>query len=396
MSRTRFPITMIVAGLALAGAACSDQTVAGPDARTPDARSLSLGTGIPAGTATLQQTIVSNAATTFVGYNSNATSNPAFGDAFTNPTGLTTHVVTTPNVAWGGALGTSSWIQVLATANGSNIVPGTYRFQTTFTVPAGATNLLLNLSTLGDNAVNVFLNGVGIGGQAVQDCLQPVPFANNAACNWSTPLNLTDNTNIKVGLNTLTIDVTNSRVGYNGKGPGDPTASAACATPTDAGTDDQGNAWNSTTCQNPSGLDFSASVYFTPAPPPPAIPLFVIGDVEPHGVGAVVNFWGAQWWKNNPTSITPDNGWQSFKGFAPIAGTCGQTWSSGPGNSDPPPAPPLSSDIAIIVTNTVTKSGNTLGGNIVQIVIVHQDGNYSDNPGHAGGGTVTSVVCTAP
>jgi len=41
------------------------------------------------------------------------------------------------------------------------------------------------------------------------------------------------------------------------------------------------------------------------------------------------------------------------------------------------------------------KNGNDISGDIKEIVIVHQDGNYQDNPGHAGGGTVTHISCTS-
>lgn len=39
-----------------------------------------------------------------------------------------------------------------------------------------------------------------------------------------------------------------------------------------------------------------------------------------------------------------------------------------------------------------TKNGATMGGDIEQIDAVHQNGNYQDNPGHPGGGTVTSSI----
>jgi len=41
----------------------------------------------------------------------------------------------------------------------------------------------------------------------------------------------------------------------------------------------------------------------------------------------------------------------------------------------------------------VQKSGSTISGNIKEIVMVHQDGGYGPNPGHAGNGAVFSVVC---
>lgn len=134
----------------------------------------------------------------------------------------------------------------------------------------------------------------------------------------------------------------------------------------------------------------------TSPPQPPLLPVFVIGDVEPHAVGSVVNFWGAQWWKNNIMSgvVIPGASRASFKGYATSAQLlCGGTWESRPGNSAPPPAT-IPANIAVVVTSTVVKNGPNLSGNIRQIVVVHQDGGYGPNPGHDGNGPVASIVCT--
>ncbi|MEP7068133.1 MAG: ice-binding family protein [Usitatibacter sp.] len=134
----------------------------------------------------------------------------------------------------------------------------------------------------------------------------------------------------------------------------------------------------------------------SPPPKPPLLPVFVIGDVEPHAVGNVVNFWGAQWWKNNIMSgvVSPGASRASFKGFATSAPLlCGGVWESRPGNSAPPPGT-IPADIAVIVTSTVVKDGPNLSGNIRQIVVVHQDGRYGPNPGHDGNGRVSSIVCS--
>ena len=131
-------------------------------------------------------------------------------------------------------------------------------------------------------------------------------------------------------------------------------------------------------------------------PVPPTIPLFVIGDVEPHAIGDVVNFWGAQWWKNNFMSGLVSKGVASFKGYASTADVfCGGTWQSRPGNSSVPPAT-IPDDVAVIVTDTVKKDGPNISGTIKQIVIVRHDGGYGPNPGHRGNGPVTSILCTAP
>jgi len=126
------------------------------------------------------------------------------------------------------------------------------------------------------------------------------------------------------------------------------------------------------------------------------IPMFVIGDVEPHGIGSTVNFWGAQWWKNNAMSGLVSKGVASFKGYATTADDfCGGTWSTLPGNSSNPPAV-IPDVFGIIVTSTVVKNGSAISGDIREIVMVQQDGNYMSNPGHAGNGTVTQLVCPLP
>ncbi len=136
----------------------------------------------------------------------------------------------------------------------------------------------------------------------------------------------------------------------------------------------------------------------SPPPQPPLLPVFVIGDVEPHAVGNRVNFWGAQWWKNNIMSglTSPGSSRASFKGFATSAELlCGGVWKSRPGNSPPPPAT-IPANIAVVVTSTVIKDGPNLSGDIKQIVVVSQDGGYGPNPGHDGNGRVTSIVCPQP
>lgn len=121
--------------------------------------------------------------------------------------------------------------------------------------------------------------------------------------------------------------------------------------------------------------------------------VFVIGDVEPHDIGDVVNFWGAQWWKNNFMSGFVSKGVASFKGFAAQNDNfCGGHWTSLPGNSSNPPAT-IPEFVQIIVTDTVLKNGPNISGNIKEILLVQQDGGYGPNPGHRGNGPVTTVIC---
>jgi hypothetical protein len=119
---------------------------------------------------------------------------------------------------------------------------------------------------------------------------------------------------------------------------------------------------------------------------------FVIGDGN-RATATHVTFWGAQWPKLNHLSggAAPT----TFKGFAknPTQPSCGVTWSTGPGNSAPPPNGPLPQYMGVIVTSHAAKSGSRISGNTVHIVVVRVDPGYQPNPGHAGTGTVVIQVC---
>jgi len=145
--------------------------------------------------------------------------------------------------------------------------------------------------------------------------------------------------------------------------------------------------------------------------------LFVIGDCEYdqamlkkgdtppadnnlREIGDEVNFWGAQWWKNNCMSVFTDNGYPAFKGYATNVArgsgqNCGQ-WEARPGNSGNPPNT-VPNVINIIVTDNVMKDGPNISGNIKQIVTVDRtlsaNDNYAGNPGHQGWGKITGYVC---
>ena len=49
--------------------------------------------------------------------------------------------------------------------------------------------------------------------------------------------------------------------------------------------------------------------------------------------------------------------------------------------------------LAIIVSSLITKSGSTISGDTPHLVIVKTNPGYQGNPGHAGTGTITSVIC---
>ena len=120
---------------------------------------------------------------------------------------------------------------------------------------------------------------------------------------------------------------------------------------------------------------------------------FVIGDGN-SAVGTHVTFWGAQWAKLNTLSGGPAP--SAFKGFEDNPNTapaCGTNWTTGPGNSPPPPAGPLPAFMAVIVSSSISKSGSTISGNTPHVVVVQVNSGYAPNPGHAGTGTVVGVVC---
>jgi hypothetical protein len=121
---------------------------------------------------------------------------------------------------------------------------------------------------------------------------------------------------------------------------------------------------------------------------------FVIGDKSAGAptVGKSINFWGAQWAKKN--SLSGGSAPAAFKGFAdtPTSPSCGTNWKTRPGNSSNPPST-LPSQIIVIVSSKVTKSGSSIGGDTVHLVLVNVGPGYGPNPGHAGNGTIASVIC---
>jgi hypothetical protein len=124
---------------------------------------------------------------------------------------------------------------------------------------------------------------------------------------------------------------------------------------------------------------------------------FVLGNVTAGSAGTV-QWWGAQWAKNNVLSGGPAP--SAFKGFAenvtlptstPPA-MCGAPWTSSPGNSGAPPST-VPSYMGVLVSSNVSKSGSTIAGNTTSIVVVNVAPGYAGNPGHAGTGTVVAVYC---
>jgi len=228
------------------------------------------------------------------------------------------------------------------------------KFTTAFAVPAGTTAIVTGSSFVDNQVVSIQIDGAGasLGANALLD-------GAGAVVNYAgpAPLPWTPSGPIAAGNHTVVVTARNN---------------------------------DDVQPTNPTAVDYCFTVTTTPVP----LALFVIGDVEAHAIGDKVNFWGAQWWKNNEMSGEVSNGVASFKGYAiQSTNVCGGTWISLPGNSSDPPDAPLPAQIRIIVTSKVIKDGPNISGDIVQIVNVNQDGNYGPNPGHAGSGIVASVAC---
>ena len=113
--------------------------------------------------------------------------------------------------------------------------------------------------------------------------------------------------------------------------------------------------------------------------------LFAIGDMN-SAPNASVEFWGAQWWKDN--TVSGGTAPASFKGLAVTpTGLCSGTFTTGPGNSVDPPAS-VGTQIQVLVVNSVSKSGDVISGTYNDIDVVNTNPGYGPDPGHAGTGTV--------
>jgi hypothetical protein len=120
---------------------------------------------------------------------------------------------------------------------------------------------------------------------------------------------------------------------------------------------------------------------------------FVIGNLSAVE-GAHVQLWGAQWWKVDEVSDSKVPA--SFKGWATEVDPTTCTFTTRPGNSPPPPDPPLADVMTMIVTNSVRKKGPVITGTISAFATVATDPGYDDNPGHEATGTIVSLQSCQP
>jgi len=157
----------------------------------------------------------------------------------------------------------------------------------------------------------------------------------------------------------------------------------------------------------PISADFAGDTYYVPSSDSATAIVFSflshgafsLGDLTAASAGPsdTVTWWSSTWFLlNNLTGgIAPD----SFKGFAGTFTTsppsCGSTWTTRGGNSPPPVgAGDIPSYMGVVVPSAVTKSGTTISGNVVEIVVVRTDPGYDPAPGHNGTGTIVAVYCS--
>lgn len=114
--------------------------------------------------------------------------------------------------------------------------------------------------------------------------------------------------------------------------------------------------------------------------------------------GTPVTFWSSQWAKDNPTS--PGAAPAAFKGYIdtapampapPATVPTGTTWSTQPGNAGTPPAT-VPSYMLVLVTDSVSKSGAVVSGDVTHWAVLHTGAGYAGDPGHAGVGSVAALV----
>jgi hypothetical protein len=287
------PAVVAIATSALAFVACSD-TISGPRSlASSDAASFSVANG------TNSFSIVSDGSTqlcTANGANGDYTIPSSFGPFTGCGTALNlTASLNTYNPGWSQPFTGSSWIGFTAKDGPSSDYranPGRYVYQETFTIPANVTAPSLDMNVKADNVVAVYLNGKLLAQQANTDCNPGL------TCNWNQALHVTDNTagdfhiNAANTLTFLVIDLPTGAFSADA-GVGGTAPQFGCTTrfPQENGTAGFSSttvptvpnhvvsgggtgvaitnlgAANQAGCENPTGLDFAATVSWTPAPP---------------------------------------------------------------------------------------------------------------------------------
>ncbi|MGE5273236.1 MAG: hypothetical protein ACM3QU_05595, partial [Verrucomicrobiota bacterium] len=113
---------------------------------------------------------------------------------------------------------------------------------------------------------------------------------------------------------------------------------------------------------------------------------------------STVTWWASTWSSLN--DLTGGDAPASFKGFAgvitlpttsPPVG-CGSSWTTTGGNS-PPPTKAVPAYMGVVVAGNVTKSGSTISGDSVHIVVVQTNPGYGPAPGKHGTGKIIATFC---
>jgi uncharacterized repeat protein (TIGR01451 family) len=158
----------------------------------------------------------------------------------------------------------------------------------------------------------------------------------------------------------------------------------------------------------PVSASFAGDAYYLPSSDTgktatvfafPSRGAFTLGNTTVATAGSSTVTWWADNW-NLLNKLSGGTAPSSFKGFADTVSlptstppaTCGGNWKSLPGNS-PPPSSGVPSYMGVLVTGTVTKSGNIVAGNTTHIVVVKVNPGYSPNPANHGTGQIVAVFC---
>ena len=129
----------------------------------------------------------------------------------------------------------------------------------------------------------------------------------------------------------------------------------------------------------------------------PTYGAFVVGNSSAAG-GGTVTWWGSQWSKAN--QLSGGGAPSAFNGFAKTVNlptstppsACGGPWSTSGGTS-PPPTATVPSYMGTLVASSAIKSGTTVSGNTVSIVVVKVNPGFAPNGGGTATGTIVGTYC---
>jgi hypothetical protein len=132
----------------------------------------------------------------------------------------------------------------------------------------------------------------------------------------------------------------------------------------------------------------------------PSSGVFTLGDKT---VAAATPSTTLTWWADTWSALNSLSGGLApnpFKGFVASVtlptttppATCGSAWTTTTGSSPPPPAT-VPSYMGTLVTSKVTKSGSTITGNALSIVVVKTDPGYAPGPANHGTGKIVAKFC---